>query len=111
MGSRINNGELSDIELKILSYIHHSGPAFAKKLAARLDTDIQTVHEHIMTLQRMGYLERVTRTMVEYRINRRNNVTKHRNHTYYDLTRKGRLCMRHFQGKVEVNLRPPYKQV
>jgi predicted transcriptional regulator len=108
--SLINNGELSEIELKILSYIHHSGPAFAKKLAARLDTDVQTVHKHIMTLQSKGYLERVARTMVEYRINRRNKVTKHRNHTYYDLTRKGRLFMRHFQDKVEVNLRPPYKQ-
>jgi predicted transcriptional regulator len=109
--SLINNGELSEIELKILCYIHHSGPTFVKKLAARLDTDIQTVNKSIVTLQRMGYLERVTRTMVEYRINRRNKVTKHRNHTYYDLTRKGKLFMRHFHGKVEVNLRPPYKQV
>jgi len=107
----MNNGDLSDIELKILYYIYHSGPAFIKKLSARLDKDIQTLQSSIEALQRMEYLERVTGTMVEYRLNRRSKVIKHRNHTYYDLTRKGRLFMRHFQGKVEVNLRPPYKQV
>ena len=106
----MDKGEISDIELKILYYIHHSGPAFIKKLSNRLDTNVQTVQKGVKTLQSKGYLERVTRTMVEYRINRKNKVTKHRNHTYYDLTRKGTLFMRHFHGKVKVNLRPPYKQ-
>lgn len=92
-------------------YVFHSGPVFIKKLATRLNEDIQTVQKNIETLQRKGYLERVTRTLIDYRINRRNKVTKHRNHTYYDLTRKGRLFMRHFNGTVEVNLKPPYKQV
>ena len=103
--------KLSDIELKILYYIYHSGPAFIKKLSVRLKKDIQTLQRSIEALQRMEYLERVTGTLVEYRLDRRNKVTKHRNHTYYDLTRKGRLFMRHFKGKVEVNLKPPYKQV
>lgn len=92
-------------------YVFHSGPVFIKKLATRLNEDIQTVQKNIETLQHKGYLERVTGTLVDYRINRRNKVTKHRNHTYYDLTRKGRLFMRHFNGTVEVNLKPPYKQV
>jgi predicted transcriptional regulator len=107
----MNKGDLSDIELKILYYIQHSGPVFTKRLTARLNDDIQTVQKNIETLQHKGYLERVTRTLVDYRINKRNKVTKHRNHTYYDLTRKGRLFMRYFSGTVEVNLKPPYKQV
>ena len=107
----MNKGDLSDIELKILYYIYHSGPAFIKKLSARMDNDIQTLQKSVEALQRMEYLERVSGTMVEYRLNRRNKIIKHRNHTYYDLTRKGRLFMRNFQGKVQVNLRPPYKQL
>jgi len=107
----MNKSEISDIELKILYYIYHSGPAFIKKLSARMDNDIQTLQKSVEALQRMEYLERVSGTMVEYRLNRRNKVIKHRNHTYYDLTRKGRLFMRNFQGKVQVNLRPPYKQL
>jgi predicted transcriptional regulator len=109
--STTNDTELTDLELKILYYIHHSGPAFIKKLAARLNENTQVIRKGVDTLQRIGYLERVTRAMVEYRINKGNKVTKHRNHTYYDLTRKGKLFMRNFHGKVEVNLRPPYKQV
>lgn len=109
--SRKNNVELNYLELKILYYIYHSGPSFIKKLAARLNEDIQTMRKSIMNLQRTEYLERVTKTLVEYRIDRRNKVTKHRNHTYYDLTRKGKLFMRNFHGKVDVNLRPTYKQV
>ena len=109
--SHIDKTDLTDLELKILYYIHHSGPSFIKKLAARLNKDIQTMRKSVMTLQRLGYMERVTRTLVEYRIDRRNKVTKHRNHTYYDLTRKGKLFMRSFHGKVDVNLRPTYKQV
>lgn len=111
MSTSSNKSELSVLQTKILYYIHHSGPAFIKKLSTRLDTNVQTVQKGVETLQSKGYLERVTRTMVEYKINRRNKVTKHRNHTYYDLTRKGRLFMRNFHGKVEVNLRPPYKQL
>jgi len=107
----MNKSDLSDIELKILYYIQHSGPVFTKKLTTRLNEDIQTVQKNIETLQHKGYLERVTRTLIDYRINRRNKVTKHRNHTYYDLTRKGRLLMRQFCGRVEVHLKPPYKQV
>ena len=107
----MNKEDLSDIELKILYYIHHSGPIFVRKLASRLNETPQTICSIVEHLQGTGYLERVSGTLVDYRINKRNRVTKHRNHTYYDLTRKGRLFMRCYQGKVEVNLRPPYKQV
>lgn len=101
---------LNEINLKIMYYIHHSGPVFVKKLAARLNSDTQTVRAAIQNLLDTGHLERVTKTLLDYRIDRRNKVTKHRNHTYFDLTRKGKLFMRNYQGEVDVNLRPPYKQ-
>jgi len=107
----MNNTELTEVELKIIYYIFHSGPTFNKKLTIRLNKDMQIVRNSIKKLQRLGYLKRVTKTLVDYRLDKRNKVTKHRNHTYYDLTRKGRLFMRQFNGTVEVNLRPPYKQV
>ena len=109
--SHIDDIDLNNLELKIVYYIYHSGPSFIKKLAARLNEDIHTMRKSVMNLQRNEYLERVTSTLVEYRIDRNNKVTKHRNHTYYDLTRKGKLFMRNFHGKVDVNLRPLYKQV
>jgi predicted transcriptional regulator len=108
---RTDDTELTDLELKIIYYIYYSGPSFIKKLAARLNEDIHTMRKSVMNLQRNEYLERVTSTLVEYRIDRKNKVTKHRNHTYYDLSRKGKLFIRNFHGKVDVNLRPPYKQV
>jgi DNA-binding Lrp family transcriptional regulator len=106
----MNKGELSELELKVLYYVFRSGPAFIKKLSARLNEDNEVLHNSVKNLQRLGYLERVTKTLVDYRLDKRNKVTKHRNHTYYDLTRKGRLFMRRFNGNIEVNLRPPYKQ-
>jgi predicted transcriptional regulator len=106
----MNNSKLTEPELKVMYYIFNSGPAFIKKLAARLNEDNQIISNGVKNLQRLGYLERVTKTLVDYRLDKRNKVTKHRNHTYYDLTRKGRLFMRRFNGTVDVNLRPPYKQ-
>jgi len=64
----MDKGDLSDIEVKILYYIKHSGPVFTKKLAIRLNEDIQTVQKNIKPLQHKGYLERVTRTLVDYRV-------------------------------------------
>ena len=102
---------LEDIELKILFYLYHSGEAFTKKLASRLNADIGAIKTSIAKLLNEGYLERVAGTLVNYRIDRKNKVTKHRNHTYYALTRKGKLLMRNFRGELKVNILPPYKQV
>lgn len=106
----MNNRELTEVELKVMYYIFNSGPVFIKKLAVRLKEDNQILRNSVKNLQSLGYLERVTKPLVDYRLDKRNKVTKNRNHTYYDLTRKGRLFMRRFNGNLDVNLRPPYKQ-
>ncbi len=83
---------------------------FITKLAKRLNEDPQRVKDRVKALEKAQYLERVTGTMISYRLDKRNKVSKHRNHTYYSLTRKGR---RHFRNKdvdLDVNLRPPYLQ-
>mgnify|MGYP001820101211 CR=1 FL=1 len=106
MGERMHENEM-----KIVCYIYRAGPAFTAKLASRLNQEMQTIKRNIRNLLKEGYIERVSGTMVGYSLEKRNRVIKHRNHTYYDLTRKGRLLIRQFHGKIEVNLRPPYKQV
>ena len=101
---------MQESKLKILYYLYHAGPAFAAKLASRLNQELQTLKGHIRTLQDEGYVERVQGTIVDYRPEKGQRVRKHRNHTYYQLTRKGKRMMRNFQGRIEVNLRPPYMQ-
>jgi predicted ArsR family transcriptional regulator len=102
--------EMHENEMKIMCYLYRAGPAFTAKLALRLNKEMQTIRGHIMNLLNNGYVERVSGAMVGYRLDKRNRVIKHRNHTYYQLTRKGKLKMRNCEGQIEVNLRPPYKQ-
>lgn len=101
---------LEPIDEKILYYIHKSGPVFFMKLAKRLNEDAEMIRDRIKGLQERDFLERVTGTMVNYRVNKRGKVTKHRNHTYYNLTRKARLYIREHEVAHDINLRAPYKQ-
>jgi len=102
---------LNELDLKILYYIYNCGPVYIKKLSERLQKDFDTIRMHIKELQDIGYVERVSSRIVDYRVGRKNKVTKHRNHTYYDLTRKGRQLMRSM-GNVDINmnLKAPYKR-
>ena len=102
--------DLKGLDLRIVYYLHNAGPTFAKKLAARLNEDIEGVRGRIRALQASGYLERVSGRIVDYRTSGRSKVTKHRNHTYYEPTRKARLLLRKLDPDLDVNLRPPYKQ-
>ena len=110
MSSKSSKRTLDEVDLKILYYIYNAGPAYIKKLSQRIHKDFETVRNHVKKLEKLGYLERVSGRLVEYRIDRRNKVTKHRNHTYYDVTRKGRHFMRNADINVTVDLTPPYKR-
>lgn len=101
---------LPPLDQKILYYIHKAGPVFITKLAKRLNRDVESVRQSVGRLKNHKYLERVGSPLVEYRLGKRSKVTKHRNHTYFDLTRKGRLLFRDKSIQIKVNLRPPYKQ-
>jgi predicted transcriptional regulator len=102
--------ELNNLDIKILYYIHNAGPAYIKKLGQRMHEDFETIRQHTKKLQRLGFIERVSGRIVDYQINRRNKATKHRNHTYYDVTRKGRQFIRNTEIDVDVDLKPPYKR-
>ena len=59
--------------------------------------DKQTVFDRHRKLREMGLLERVTATMVRYRKGIVDNKwIKHRNHTYFDLTDRGRKYLHHY---------------
>ncbi|WP_163327879.1 DUF2250 domain-containing protein [Desulfurobacterium thermolithotrophum] len=105
-----NKRILDELDIKILYYIYKVGPAYIKKLCQRLQEDFDIIRKHIKKLEQLGYLERVSGRLVEYRIDRKNKVTKHRNHTYYNVTRKGRHFIRNTKIDVTVDLKPPYKR-
>ena len=101
---------LGALELEVLYYIHKTGPVFITKLAKRLNREPGEVKATVDGLRDNDLLERVTSTLVDYRLNKRSKVTKHRNHTYFDLTRKARQALRRTDLDLDVNLRPPYLQ-
>ncbi len=98
------------LEQQVLYYIQHAGPVFVSKLAKRLNSPAEPVRAAVEWLRTAGYLERVTGATIEYRLDKRSKVAKHRNHVYYALTRKGRHLFRRVEVDLDVNLRPPYKQ-
>ncbi len=102
--------DLDVLDFKIIYYVYKAGPAYIKKLAQRMHGDLETIREHLKKLQQLGLLERVSKRMVDYRISRHSKATKHRNHTYYEVTRKGRRFVRDMPIDVEVDLKPPYKR-
>ena len=101
---------LDELDIKILYYIHNAGPAYIKKLGQRMREDFDVIRKHTQKLERLGYIERITGRIVDYHINRKNKATKHRNHTYYDVSRKGRHFFRNTEVNVNVDLKPPYKR-
>jgi predicted ArsR family transcriptional regulator len=101
---------LPRVEQEIVYYIHHCGPVFEAKLAKRLNRDREEVRGSIGRLQERGLLQRVTGRLVGYKPGGRGKVVKSRNHTYFELTRPGRLMMRGLDVELDVNLRPPWKQ-
>lgn len=102
--------DFNDVQQQVLYYIHKAGPVFVTKLAKRLDSDVDTVRNAVGALREAGFLERVTGSNIEYRLDKRSKVSKHRNHAYFALTRKGRHLFRRNDVQLDVNLRPPYKQ-
>lgn len=102
--------DLDRTEQEALYYMRHCGPVFVNKLAKRLNREVPEVKRTVQRLKRRKLVQRVTGAMVGWG---RGGKQKHRNHTYYELTRRARLFLRehpldHLDGKV--NLRAPYKQ-
>ena len=78
------------LDLTILAYLKKLGPEYAKLLAIRLGLSLEESRNRLQSLEERGLIKRVERRIVKYYHRRRKSV-KHRNHTYYELTREGEL--------------------
>lgn len=88
---------LAENDFRILKHHRQYGVDYSLKVAAILHLDKQSVFDSHRKLRDMKLLERVKPLIIQYRKNIVDNKwIKHRNHTYYDLTDKGRLYLRHY---------------
>jgi hypothetical protein len=89
---------LDETDFSILDHHHNFGFDYTLKIAAVLHLDKQTVFDRHSTLREMGLLKRVEPRMIQYRKNIvKNKWIKHRNHTYYDLTEKGKQYLGYYR--------------
>ncbi|MBO8127758.1 MAG: 2-amino-4-hydroxy-6-hydroxymethyldihydropteridine diphosphokinase [Peptococcaceae bacterium] len=81
------------IDYKILKYLAQLGPEYAFLLSTRIEPDYEETRQRLERLEAEGLIQKVAGRIVKYYHRRRKNV-KHRNHTYYELTRKGEHLLR-----------------
>jgi predicted transcriptional regulator len=99
-------GSLGD---RIVYYLDTCGPAYAKKLAEITRAAETEVRRALKRLDNKGLIQRVTAAEVTYREGGA-TITKSRNHTYFEITRKGRRVVRNMDEAPDVNLTPVYKR-
>jgi predicted transcriptional regulator len=106
--------DLSDLELKILKYHKIMGPDYSKLISHRFHISLQEAFDIHKKLLSMGLLQKVTAPIINYHSkDKRLKSLKHRNHTYYDLSRTGKLLLREYERQVkeiELELEFPYKR-
>lgn len=90
--------ELGQQETAVLKHHQKYGIDYSLKVARVLALDKQAVFDIHQKLRDMELLERVEPRIVQYRKGHvKGKWIKHRNHTYYDLTDKGRLYLEHLK--------------
>ncbi|WPX09899.1 DUF2250 domain-containing protein [Anaerocellum danielii] len=99
----VRHGQDELLDLTILAYLKKLGPEYAKLLAIRLGLSLEESRKRLQSLEERGLIKRVERRIVKYYHRRRKSV-KHRNHTYYELTREGELFLREAKKKIDINL-------
>lgn len=89
---------LDEIDFAILKHHEKLGVDYSLKVAAILRLDKQTIFDRHRRLRRMKLLERVDPLMIQYRKGiAKHKWIKHRNHTYYELTEKGKNYLKYRQ--------------
>lgn len=89
---------LDGTDLSILRFIEYAGPEYAWRLGINIGIGTKEARERLQTLLEKGLLEKVQGTMLEG-YHREKDWIKHMNHTYYRLSRKGRLFLRQSRRK------------
>lgn len=92
-------------DMQILAYLKQLGPDYAKLLAFRFGEPLEEMRCRLQVLEEAGLIERVEGRIVTYH-HRRLKAVKHRNHTYYALTREGEHLLRRL-GSPEVPFHRP----
>ncbi len=83
--------DLTELDFTVLKHHKAYGFDYSLKIAAMYRLDKQDVFDTHAKLKEMELLERVSPKIIQYRKNIvPGKWIKHRNHTYYDLTQKGR---------------------
>lgn len=100
---------MSELEKKIIVAIDRIGPTFISKLANRMLENQNDVRECVKKLSKEKILERVENIMVEYKTKEDNVVVKHRNHTYYKLTKLGERKASELEELEEFQIREAFK--
>jgi hypothetical protein len=92
--------KLSENDFTVLKHHQVFGVDYSLKVAAVLKIEKQAVFDIHNKLRKMRLLKRVEPIMIQYRKNVvKNKWIKHRNHTYYELTKKGRDYLQYFLDK------------
>lgn len=87
-------------DLEILQFIDYAGPEYAWRLGINVGLDVEESRSRLENLLNKGLLEKVPGNMlVGY--HRQRDWVKHMNHTYYRITREGRLYLRKLRREQE----------
>jgi len=85
---------LDEIDFRILKHHLDYGVDYSLKVANMLNASKQDVFDSHAKLREMNLLSRVKKLIIRYRKGIVDNKwIKHRNHTYYELTDKGRMYL------------------
>ena len=90
---------LDSTDFQILKHHAEYGVDYSHVVARKLYLPKETVFERHNKLRSMGLLTRVEPRIIQYRKGIVDNKwIKHRNHTYYDLTEKGRRYLQFYKS-------------
>ncbi len=65
------------------------GCDYSKSVARALNIKLPEAFKIHKNLLDLGYLEKVSSRFTKYKIDNKTKIIKHRNHTYYQLSKKG----------------------
>lgn len=85
-----------ETDLKILSFIDYAGPEYAWRLSINVGISYEESRRRLSGLIEKGLLERVEGNMLD-NYHRAKSWIKHMNHTYYRISREGRLYLRNLR--------------
>ncbi len=91
---------LDEIDFRILDHHAKLGVDYSLAVAGALHLDVAMVFERHDRLRLIGLMVRVEPTMIRYRKNIvAGKWIKHRNHTYYELTSRGKAYLNHYLSR------------